>query len=94
MNIRKICKYEFEDEAADGGTHDVEFIPTKRNNRILEAWVDGVFIECMSEGEKASLMRAWYYYEVYSKAPESDDVEELSAVFPEGDLDEVALFAH
>ena len=92
MNIRKICKYEFTDETSEGGTHDVEFIPTRENPRVLEVWVDGVFIECMPEGEKVSVARAWFYYEVHGKAPAEEDID---TSFPEtNDLAEVPLLAH
>jgi hypothetical protein len=89
MKIRKICKYEFEDETSETGTHDVEFPPSLGNPRVLEVWVDGVFIECLPEGEKASVARAWYYYEVRAAAPDED----AEGVLDEN-LAEVSLSAH
>lgn len=61
MKIRKICKYEFED------AHDMEFVPSESKAKVFEVWVNGVFIEEMPPGERASVARAWYYYEVHGK---------------------------
>jgi hypothetical protein len=62
VKVRKIIKFEF-----DGG-HDIEFIPSAAKPKVWEVWIDGVFSEEMPAGEKPSLARAWYYWEV--QAPE------------------------
>jgi hypothetical protein len=74
MKIKKICKYEFDD------AHDVEFIPSETKAKVFDVWVDGVFIESMPAGEKASEARAWFYYEVHGKGLYS--VSDTSATTP------------
>ena len=59
VKVRRIIKFEFE------GGHDIEFVPSETQRNVWEVWLDGVMLEELPQGEKPSLVRAWYYWEVH-----------------------------
>jgi len=81
LKIRKITKFEFEE------THDIEFIPSDEKRSVYEVWANGVFIEELPAGERPSMARAWYYYEIHCKElPERVGQTEAGAEEPAFDL--------